>query len=80
MIAARLGDKDKVRLLARNYLQRFALSPYSEDFFRQLVDALLELKGKISEEEIEEIWPSLAWPGARMPFYSAPRPGRDRQR
>ena len=44
MIAARLGDKDKVRLLARNYLQRFALSPYSEDFFRQLVDALMVIK------------------------------------
>ena len=68
MIAARLGDKDKVRLLARNYLQRFALSPYSEDFFRQLVDALMEIKGKISNEEIEEI-ASLAWPGARLPFY-----------
>lgn len=68
MIAARLGDKDKVRLLARNYLQRFALSPYSEDFFRQLVDALAEIKGKITNEEIEEI-ANLAWPGARLPFY-----------
>ena len=68
IIAARLGDKDKVRLLARNYLQRFAFSPYSEDFFRQLVDALMELKDKISNDEIEEI-ASLAWPGARLPFY-----------
>ncbi|MDR6635853.1 chemotaxis protein MotC [Phyllobacterium sp. 1468] len=68
MIAARLGDKDKVRLLARNYLQRFALSPYSEDFFRQLVDALKVIKGKISNEEIQEV-ASLAWPGARLPFY-----------
>ncbi|CAN7700368.1 chemotaxis protein MotC [Phyllobacterium sp. LjRoot231] len=68
MIAARLGDKDKVRLMARNYLQRFALSPYSEDFFRQLVDALMVIKGKISNEEIEEM-ASLAWPGARLPFY-----------
>lgn len=68
MIAARLGDKDKVRLLARNYLQRFALSPYSEDFFRQLVDALMVIKDKISNEEIEEV-ASLAWPGARLPFY-----------
>ncbi|TXR47198.1 chemotaxis protein MotC [Phyllobacterium endophyticum] len=68
MIAARLGDKDKVRLLARNYLQRFALSPYSEDFFRQLVDALMIIKGKISNEEIAEI-ASLAWPGARLPFF-----------
>jgi chemotaxis protein MotC len=68
MIAARLGDKDKVRLLARNYLQRFALSPYSEDFFRQLVDALMVIKDKISNEEIEEL-ASLAWPGARLPFY-----------
>jgi chemotaxis protein MotC len=68
MIAARLGDKDKVRLMARNYLQRFALSPYSEDFFRQLVDALMVIKNKISNEEIEEM-ASLAWPGARLPFY-----------
>jgi chemotaxis protein MotC len=68
IIAARLGDKDKVRLLARNYLQRFTFSPYSEDFFRQLVDALMELKDKIGNDEIEEI-ASLAWPGARLPFY-----------
>jgi chemotaxis protein MotC len=68
IIAARLGDKDKVRLLARNYLQRFTFSPYSEDFFRQLVDALMELNAKISNDEIEEI-ASLAWPGARLPFY-----------
>jgi chemotaxis protein MotC len=68
MIAARLGDKDKVRLLARNYLQRFALSPYSEDFFRQLVDAFMVIKDKISNAEIEEL-ASLAWPGARLPFY-----------
>ncbi|MGO4451474.1 chemotaxis protein MotC [Phyllobacterium sp. TAF24] len=68
MMAANLGDKDKVKLLARNYLQRFALSPYSEDFFRQLVDAVMVLKGKISNDEIEEI-ASLAWTGARLPFY-----------
>ncbi|WP_204313039.1 hypothetical protein, partial [Stenotrophomonas maltophilia] len=68
MMAANLGDKDKVRLLARNYLQRFALSPYSEDFFRQLVDAVMVLKAKISNDEIEEM-ASLAWTGARMPFY-----------
>lgn len=68
MMAANLGDKDKVRLLARNYLQRFALSPYSEDFFRQLVDAVMVLKTKISNDEIEEM-ASLAWTGARMPFY-----------
>ncbi|RCW82261.1 chemotaxis protein MotC [Phyllobacterium bourgognense] len=68
MIAARLGDKDKVRLMARNYLQRFAFSPYSEDFFRQLVDALMVIKHKISNAEIEEM-ASLAWPGARLPFY-----------
>ncbi|UXN58919.1 chemotaxis protein MotC [Phyllobacterium zundukense] len=68
MIAARLGDKDKVRLMARNYLQRFAFSPYSEDFFRQLVDALMVFKDKISNAEIEEM-ASLAWPGARLPFY-----------
>ncbi len=55
-------------MLARNYLQRFAYSPYSEDFFRQLVDAVLELKDKISSDEIEEV-ASLAWPGARLPFY-----------
>ncbi|MBA8879809.1 chemotaxis protein MotC [Phyllobacterium myrsinacearum] len=68
MMAANLGDKDKVRLLARNYLQRFALSPYSEDFFRQLVDAIMVLKNKISDDEIEEM-ASLAWTGARLPFY-----------
>lgn len=67
-IAARLGDKDKVRLLARNYLQRFAYSPYSEDFFRQLVDALMELKDRVRNDEIEEI-ALLAWPRARLPFY-----------
>ena len=79
IIAARLGDKDKVRLLARNYLQRFAFSPYSEDFFRQLVDALMEIKDKISNEEIEEI-ASLAWPGARLPFLSAHSTRCDRER
>ncbi|SDO88912.1 chemotaxis protein MotC [Phyllobacterium sp. YR620] len=67
-IAARLGDKDKVRLLARNYLQRFSYSPYSEDFFRQLVDALMELKDRVSNDEIEEI-AALAWPRARLPLY-----------
>lgn len=68
IIAARLGDKDKVRLLARNYLQRFNYSPYSEDFFRQLVDALMELRDKISNDEIEEI-AAFAWPRARLPLY-----------
>lgn len=68
IIAAQLGNKDKVRVFARNYLQRFELSPYSEDFFRQLVDALLVLKNKISDAEIEEI-ASFAWPDARLPFY-----------
>lgn len=67
-IAAGLGDTDKVRTFARNYLQRFELSPYSEDFFRQLVDALLKLRNKISDEDVEEM-ASLAWPGARLPFY-----------
>ncbi|EJN06374.1 hypothetical protein [Phyllobacterium sp. YR531] len=67
-IAADLGDKDKLIGLARNYLQRFERSPYSEDFFRQLVDALLKLKGKVTDEEIKEL-AALAWPGARMPFY-----------
>ena len=68
MIAARLGDKDKVRLLARNYLQRFAFSPYSEDFFRQLVDALMVIKDKISNEEIEEM-ASLGVAGRPLAFY-----------
>lgn len=67
-IAAGLGDTDKVRTFARNYLQRFELSPYSEDFFRQLVDALLKLRNKISDDDVEEM-ASLAWPGARLPFY-----------
>jgi chemotaxis protein MotC len=57
-----------VKTYARNYLQRYEQSPYSEDFFRQLVDAVLALKGKISESEIEEI-ASFAWPGAQLPFY-----------
>ncbi|MEP7453726.1 chemotaxis protein MotC [Phyllobacterium sp. SB3] len=67
-IAADIGEKGKLISLARNYLQRFERSPYSEDFFRQLVDALLKLKGKVSDEEIREL-AALAWPGARMPFY-----------
>jgi chemotaxis protein MotC len=67
-IAAGLGEKDKLLNLARNYLQRFDRSPYSEDFYRQLVEALLKLKGKTSEEEIKDL-AVLAWPGARMPFY-----------
>lgn len=67
-IAAGLGEKDKLLYLSRNYLQRFERSPYSEDFYRQLVDALLKLKDKISEEEIKDL-AVLAWPGARMPFY-----------
>ncbi len=67
-IAAGLGDKDKLLGLARNYLQRFERSPYGEDFYRQLVDALLKLKNKVSDEEIKEL-AELAWPGARMPFY-----------
>ena len=67
-IAAQLRDKDKVRLLARNYLQRFAYSPYSEDFFRQFVDALMELNDRIRNDEIEEI-ASLARPRARLPLY-----------
>ncbi|MGH6859051.1 MAG: chemotaxis protein [Phyllobacterium sp.] len=68
IIAARLGDKNKVVFLARTYLQRFDLSPYSEDFFRQLVDALLLLGKKAGEAEIQEL-ASLAWPGARLPLY-----------
>lgn len=67
-IAAGLGEKDTLLTLARNYLQRFERSPYSEDFYRQLVDALLKLKGKVSDEEIKDL-AVLAWPGARMPFY-----------
>lgn len=67
-IAADIGEKDKLIGLARNYLQRFERSPYSEDFFRQLVDALLKLKSKVTDEEIKQL-AALAWPGARMPFY-----------
>ncbi|MHC1551716.1 chemotaxis protein [Phyllobacterium sp. K27] len=67
-IAADLGEKDKLLGLARSYLQRFERSPYSEDFYRQLVDALLKLKSKVSDEEIKTL-AILTWPGARMPFY-----------
>lgn len=68
VIAARLGESDKVRGLARNYLQRFERSPYSEDFFRQFVEAILKLKGKMTDHEIDDI-ASLAWRGAQLPLY-----------
>ncbi|PRD42665.1 chemotaxis protein MotC [Phyllobacterium phragmitis] len=67
-IAARLGDAAKVKVLARNYLQRFSRSPYAEDFFRQFVDAVLQLKDKIGNDEIAEL-AQLAKPAAQHTFY-----------
>nr|WP_245419686.1 chemotaxis protein MotC [Phyllobacterium salinisoli] len=67
-IAARLGDAAKVQGLARNYLQRFSRSPYAEDFFVQFVDALLQLKDRIGNEQIAEV-ARLARPPARHALY-----------
>lgn len=68
MIAARLGDAAKVKTVARNYLQRFTYSPYSEDFYRQFVDALILLNDKISNDDISEL-SRYARSRARLPFY-----------
>jgi len=67
-IAARLHDAGKMKVLARNYLQRFPRSPYTEDFFLQFVDAILQLKDRIGNEEIEEL-ARFARPATQHAFY-----------
>ncbi|SBW16236.1 chemotaxis protein [Brucella sp. 10RB9215] len=54
-IAAKLGDADKVRLLSRNYLQRFRHSPYMRDFMTQFVDTTLKLSDRIGNEELVKL-------------------------
>ena len=54
-IAAKLGDADKIRLLARNYLQRFPRSPYMRDFMAQFVDAALKLNDRIGNTELAKL-------------------------
>ncbi|SCD25369.1 chemotaxis protein [Brucella inopinata] len=54
-IAAKLGDADKVRLLSRNYLQRFRHSPYMRDFMAQFVDTTLKLSDRIGNEELVKL-------------------------
>lgn len=54
-IAARLGDADKIRLLARNYLQRFPRSPYMRDFMAQFVDAAVKLNDRIGNAELARL-------------------------
>lgn len=54
-IAARLGDADKVRMLARNYMQRFPRSPYMRDFMAQFVDAALKLNDRIGNAELAKL-------------------------
>ncbi|GGA98042.1 hypothetical protein GCM10011491_27840 [Brucella endophytica] len=66
--AARLRDAGRVKLLARNYLQRFSRSPYAEDFYLQFVDALMQLKDGISNDDIAELM-RFASPMAQRAFY-----------
>jgi len=54
-IAAKLGDADKIRLLSRNYLQRFPRSPYMRDFMQQFVDAALKLNDRIDNAELVKL-------------------------
>ncbi|ALF30783.1 chemotaxis protein MotC [Brucella abortus] len=54
-IAAKLGAADKVRLLSRNYLQRFRHSPYMRDFMAQFVDTTLKLSDRIGDEELVKL-------------------------
>lgn len=51
-IAARLGDAVKVRLLIRNYLQRFSGSPYILDFFQQFMGSVLQLNERVTNADI----------------------------
>lgn len=54
-IAAKLGDADKIRMLSRNYLQRFPRSPYMRDFMKQFVDAALKLNDRIGNAELVKL-------------------------
>ena len=54
-IAAKLGDADKIRLLSRNYLQRFPRSPYMRDFMAQFVDAAVKLNDRIGNPELAKL-------------------------
>ncbi|KAB2665379.1 chemotaxis protein MotC [Brucella tritici] len=54
-IAAKLGDADKIRLLSRNYLQRFPRSPYMRDFMAQFVDAAVKLNDRIGNAELAKL-------------------------
>ena len=54
-IAARLGDAEKIRMLARNYLQRFPRSPYMRDFMAQFVSAALKLNDRIGNAELVKL-------------------------
>ncbi|MFQ0815598.1 chemotaxis protein MotC [Brucella anthropi] len=54
-IAAKLGDAEKIRLLARNYFQRFPRSPYMRDFMAQFVDAALKLNDRIGNAELARL-------------------------
>ncbi|WP_396996774.1 MULTISPECIES: chemotaxis protein [Ochrobactrum] len=67
-IAARLGDADKIRLLSRNYLQRFARSPYMRDFMQQFVDAALKLNDRIDNAELAKLI-GTADPALQYSFY-----------
>ncbi|KXF76015.1 hypothetical protein ATN84_13895 [Paramesorhizobium deserti] len=67
-IAARLHDAGKVNVLSRNYLQRFPHSPYAQDFFPQFVDALLQLKDRLGNDEIAELV-RFASPAAQHALY-----------
>ncbi|MGH6761704.1 MAG: chemotaxis protein [Phyllobacterium sp.] len=68
IIAAKIGDGPKLLATARNYLQRFSFSPYSEDFFRQLVDAIILIGDKVSNDEIDELL-RYARNRSRLPFF-----------
>ncbi len=54
-IAAKLGDAEKIRMLARNYLQRFPRSPYMRDFMGQFVSAALKLNDRIGNAELVKL-------------------------
>lgn len=54
-LAGKLGKAWKLRLMARDYLLRFGHSPYLEDFLQQLVQGVVLLKGKITDDQIAEM-------------------------
>lgn len=67
-IAARLGDADKVRMLSRNYLQRFLRSPYTRDFMQHFVSAALKLNDRIGNAELAALI-GLADPAMQYSLY-----------